>query len=177
MPKIVEIKSEPKKETKAKEESKKEEIEGELDEELDESENSLLAIADSHDSGWDEVLDSNASPTLDRRIVRSTGFSLGANLESSLEDVPMENVDENKPVENYKNDSSSYIGKGGVLGAMTETRRVDEFLNDGPIRTVNNWKPEFEDTNAPKAYEVKRNAEETLEDVNGVAFQKYTPKR
>lgn len=149
-----------------------------IDEELDESEESLLEIADFQDSGWDEVLDSDANPTLDRRIIRSApNFSLSGSLESSLEDVSMENVDESKPVENYKSDSSSYMGKGGVLGQMTETRRVEEFMQDGPVRTINNWKPEFEDTSVAKMYDVKRKAEDTLGDVNGATFQKYTPRR
>ncbi len=178
MVKIVEVKSEKKSEKpveKKLEEIKKEKV---LDKGLDESEESLLAIADSQDSGWDEVLDSNASPTLDRRIVRSTpGFSLVGNLENSLEDVPVENIDENKPIENYKNDSSSYMGKGGVLGQTTETRRVEEFLHDGPVKTINNWRPEFEDTSVAKMYDIKRKAEDTLGDVNGAAFQKYTPRR
>jgi hypothetical protein len=178
MPKIVEIKPEPKEESNVDEEESEEKTEEDVDEELKKSEDDLLAIADSNDEGWESVIDSNASPTLDRRVIRQTGdFSLRTNLESSLEDVPTENNDEEKKPEVYKLSDNSYMGKGGVLGEMGETRRVEEFSHDGPVKTLNQWKSEFEDTNTPKAYEVKRKVEDTIRDASGVAFQKYSPKR
>ncbi|MBC8434963.1 hypothetical protein H8D91_00470 [archaeon] len=126
----------------------------------------------------DEVLIEDVNPTLDRRIVRSTGFSTGGSLEESLEEVPSEKVDENKPVENYKNDSSAYMGKGGVLGEVGETKRVAEFAKDGPVRNVNNWNPEFENSDKSKMYEVKRDVEGTLNEPHDAkTFEKYSSRR
>ncbi len=158
--------------------SPKEDSEDSEEEIVEESETEEIANQQ-RDTGWDAVLSKDVNPTLDRRIISSGGFSLGGNLESSLEDVPSENIDEDKKPETYKLDSSSYMGKGGVLGDVTDnTKRVEEFVNEGPVRTFNQWNPEFENSAQLKMYEVKNNVEDTLKEPHEAeAFQKYSTRR
>jgi hypothetical protein len=175
MVKIIEIKKEKPVE---KEEEKKEIDEKEEPKKESEMKRSSFIVEKTPLSDWEDVLAKKINPTLDRRIVSTTqGVIPRTNLENSLEDVPTEQTEEKKP-ESYSTDQSSYMGKGGVLGEATGTRRVEEFMKDPTVKTIGNWNPQFENSAQPKMYEIKRNADETLKTLHETeAFRKYSTRR
>lgn len=137
-------------------------------------------VEEFRDSGWEDLIDSDASSTLDRRLIRRTGPQMwsGERLEDSLGEAETKEG-ETKSNETYKSNSATYMGKGGVVGGAAETKREDEFGKFDQVRTMNNWQPQqgIENPTQTNAYELKRNADETLNIHQGVeGFKKYLPR-
>lgn len=136
-------------------------------------------LSEEQTSGWEKLIDSDATSTLNQKITQTTPWlaPVKEKLEDALAEIPDSETDKKTkgPYDQKTSDSNSYIETSRTFNGTVETKSIEDLGNFNQVRTFNTMQ---QDTRQENVYDMKRNADETLNRNWGVeGVKKYQSTR